>query len=171
MIQDFIARQRANGFSGFAGTDVVVRLPLPEELLNELLAEAVVQKSEAVQQARLSIQDNNWINLNLTVKKWLLTKNIKLELEVERTVNFAESPKIKIWLSPSQGVLGGLLDLLTNLLGLLPAGIRITGRLIEIDVRVLLELKGFGEFIRYIKVGEIETQSGVINLTVHLAVE
>jgi hypothetical protein len=170
-MRDFIEKQRINGYNGFKGAIIRGSIPVKQEVINDIIQETVLRNSGLIRHMQLTVQDQNRIDVNLTIQKWILSKSFNLELYIEREINFPSSPTINIWLPASQKVLGSIAEIVTNLVGFFPASVKVTGRLIEINLKVLLQQQKMGELVQFIKFAEIEGQRGKILLNFRLEVD
>lgn len=157
------------GYAGFTGAKMKGRIPLKQEVINEVLQETVSANNDLIKEIHLTLKEQNQVGVSLTVQKWFLSKSFNLELYLEKQVGFPDSPKIKIWLSSSPRVLINTAEFVAGIFGFLPEGLTITGRLIEVDLSLLLKEQKAAEFFRFIKLVEIEGQTG--KMILHFYVE
>jgi hypothetical protein len=167
----FIETQRANGFAGFKGAVVYGTIPMRQEVINEILRETVLKRNDLVNQIQLTVKDQNQINVALTLQKWILTKNFEIEVYIDPTIDFPNSPKIRILLAQSHWLLGRITQLLTSLFGPLAAGVQVKGKLIEVDLKAMLRRTSLSEIVQFIKSAEIQGESGQLLLKFRLVVD
>lgn len=166
-------------FSAFSGAAVRLGLPLRQELLNEALKQAGEGKDGALREIHLEVREENKVEVRLLVHKWGLSKHVSFELEVERDLGFPDVPKLKMALPAAHALLGSILEMLTSSLGLLPGGIAIVGRVIEVDLAQMVggpnasaqEQARARAFLSLIKWGELQTAQGVLFLNLSLQVD
>lgn len=177
-----IEQLQQGNFSAFSGAQMRLGLPLGQDLLNQALAQALSGKDGPLKEIRLEIRAHNKVDVSLAVHKWGLSKSFGFELEVERDLGFPDSPKIKLALPASHALLGSILEMLTSSLGLLPGGIEIAGRVIEVDLLQAVQGPQGGEaspqeqqkaraFLSLIKWGEIQSAPGALFLNMNLQVD
>jgi hypothetical protein len=171
ILQHFIETQRANGYDGFKGAVIYGAIPMRQEVVNEIIRETVLKENDLVKQMHLAINDQNQISVNLTLRRWILSKNFNLELYIDPKINFPNSPKIRIWLAPSHWFLGKIAQLLTSLFGPLAAGVQVRGQLIEVDLKAILRHPTLSEIVRLVRSAEIQGQRGLLLLKFQLEVE
>lgn len=169
-LRTVLREQRENGWAALQGAVITGTIPVPETLLNELLQNAVCPAGP-IKSLRLVIEQNNHCVLHVAADKWFLPKHIALGFDVERIIGFPQSPLLRLRLSPSDGVLGGLLDFVLNVVAPLPDTVRVTGKLIEFDLGALLRKNGWGDVIPLIRLLRLRTQTGRIELDFGLAVD
>jgi hypothetical protein len=171
ILRHFIETQRANGYAGFKGAVIYGTIPMRQEVINEILRETVLKSNDLVKQIQLTVEDQNHINVNLTLRKWVLTKNFDIKVYIDPIIDFPNSPKIRIWLARSHWFLGRITQLLTSLFGPLAAGVQVRGKLIEVDLKAMLWRTSLSEVVRLIKSAEIRGERGQLLLKFRLVVE
>jgi len=171
ILRNFIGAQRANGYAGFKGTVIYGTIPMRQEVINEILRETVLKGNDLVKQIQLTVKDQNQINVNLTLQKWVLTKNLDIEATIDPTIDFPNSPKVRIWLAQSHWFLGRITQLLTNVFGPPAAGVQVKGKLIEVDLKAMLWQTSLSGMIQLIKSAEILGERGQLLLKFRLVVE
>lgn len=159
-MQNLIEKQRINGYSDLKGAIIKGSIPVTQEFINDVIRETILNNNELVRQLQVIVKEQNRIDVNLTIQKWILSRSFNLELHIERKINFPNSPKVKVWLPTSHEFLVSVVETLTNILGFLPESIKVTGRLIEVDLKVILQKQKMGELVQFIKFAEIEGQRG-----------
>ncbi len=170
-MRKFIEQQRINGYASFKGAFIRGSIPIKQEVINEVIRETVLRSSDLIRQMQLTVKDQNRIDVNLIIQKWILSKSFNFELYIEREISFPSSPTIKIWLPTSHGFLGSIAEILTTIFGFLPASVRVIGRLVEVDLKVILQEQNMGELVQLIKFAEIEGQRGIILVNFRLEVD
>src|SRR5688572_27638478 len=102
-----------NNFSDLKGTTVDASVPVPQSLINELIAE-VLKGNKSIASVQASIHAQNKVSFD--VKTNLLPWPLNLKLKVDKSVDFASysSPKIRAWLENNRlfGSLGSFLNAL-----------------------------------------------------------
>ena len=170
-MRHFIEAQRANGYAGFKGTVIYGTIPMRQEVINEILRATVLKGNDLVSQIQLTVKDENQIKVNLTLQKWILTKNLDIEATIDPTIDFPNSPKVRIWLAQSHWFLGRITQLLTSLFGPPAAGVQVKGKLIEVDLKAMMWQTSLSEVVRLIKSAEIRGERGQLQLKFRLVVE
>ncbi len=173
-----LAEQLQQGdFRAFAGARLSLSLPFSQEMLNQALAQMGAAKDGPLQEIHLEIREANQVEVRLSVQKWGLAKSFGFELHVEPDLGFPGSPRLKLALPSSHALLGSLLELLTSALGLLPGGVAIADRVIEVDLAQAIAGNAPSAqdraraFLSLIKRGTVETQAGKLILNLQLVVE
>ena len=115
-----------DNLSVLAGLTVNASIPVPEHIVNEII-EAALRGNKNIRECRVSIGGQNRISVNLKTPLWLWFINLKLQLE--SSVDFKNSPKIRASLE-NKAFLGKLAILFKAL----PDGVNIHGDQIIVDV-------------------------------------
>jgi hypothetical protein len=154
-----------NNFSDLQGMTVDASIPLPQRLINELIAEAVKgNKNIASVQAAIHPQNRISVGVKTTVLPWPL--NLKLKLD--RSVDLASysSPKIRAWMENNI-----LLGSLGSALNVLPEGIKLYGDQIVIDLGAFLPTAEQKSLLKLVKSVGIRTEEGKIILDAKLEID
>ena len=162
-----LAQLRASKFAELKGARVTAILPVPERLLNEVIA-AALPPSAPVRDLEVTVLDGNRLTVRAKLTKADFLPPIKLTLEIEG------QPE------PPDGVLvlrvasvPGLMPFASAALSMfatLPPGVRLEGERLFVGLRVLLERNGLGEVLTYLESVRITTQAGRLLLDVALRV-
>ncbi len=169
-IEHFIAEQRTNGFAAFRGAALEGSIPVRQEVINDLIQQTVLNNDGVIKEIRLTVHDQNRVDVALTVRTFGLSRQINLELRVEPEMHFPDAPKLKIWVAKAPWYLASVAKL-AEWLGFVPGVVRIADRLIEVDLKMLLWQQKLGDLTPLIKFAEIATQAGLIVIHFRLAVD
>ena len=158
---------RASKFAELKGARVTALLPVPERLLNEVVASAL-PTSAPIRDLAVTVLDGNRLTVRAKLTKADFLPPIKLTLEIEG------QPE------PPDGVLvlrvasvPGLMPFASTALSMfatLPPGVRLEGERLFVGLRTLLERNGLGEVLTYLESVRITTQAGRLLLDVALRV-
>jgi hypothetical protein len=167
MLAELIARQRTGGFRGIAGAAVRGRVPLREGFLNDCVKAAMADRpaGESVTVNRVSILDNNVLVVNVTVKKWLFSQTLSLELAIDPIVDVPRDPFVRLRL-----IRAGVLGMLAEIFGKMPPYMSLAANVCTIDLRKALLHFGAAEVTPFLQYIGITTTSGVVSLEFRLAV-
>ena len=139
-----------NNFSDLAGLTADASIPVPEQIVNEII-EVALRGNKNVKDCRVSISGQNKISVNLKTPLWLWPIIIKLKFE--RSVNFTGSPKIRASLENNV-----LLGKLGSLFKALPDGVNIQGDQVIVDVQSFLDTLEHRKMLDLIKSVEVRTE-------------
>ena len=162
-------RYREHDFSEFKGIHLDATLPITEVVLNDVVQEFLGAHNDNVQHLRISIRDQNTLNVDVRVKLGFLAKTFNFDAIVGEQIDFQASPKLKISLSGSGLPLGILARIANKIFGVLPEGVNIVGRTIEVNLSTMLSNHGLHDILPLLKVARIETISE--KLILHLRIE
>lgn len=152
-----------SNFSDLGGTIVNASVPVPQALINELIAAALIG-SQTIAAIQASIHPQNRISLD--VKTTLLPWPLNLKLKLDEQVDLASyaSPKLRAWLENNR-----LLGSLGSVFNVLPEGIKLFGDQVVVDLAAFLpEQKRILELVK--SVG-IRTEVGKMVLTVRVEID
>lgn len=155
--------------SGLKGLYVDARIPITEEVLNEALQENLVSHNHNVRHMKVSIREHNILNVDLGFRLGFLTKTFNFDARVDENIDFKTTPKLIITLSGAGLPLGMLTRLANSILEVLPKGIDVTGRRIEVNIATMLTDRDLDYLIPFVRQANVDTASG--NLILHLVVE
>jgi hypothetical protein len=154
-----------NNFSELQGATVEASIPVPQRLINELIAEMVKGNKNVVSvQAAIHPQNRISVDAKTTVLPWPLT----LKLKLDRSVDLASypSPKIRAWMENNL-----LLGSLGSMLNVLPEGIKLYGNQIVIDLGAFLRTAEQKRLLKLVKSVGIRTEEGKIILDAKLEID
>ena len=154
----------ANNFSDFAGLVADVTIPVPEYLINEVVTE-FLRGNKNVTSCRINVEPENQFIVNFKTPLFPLSLNLKLRLD--KAVDFRGSPKIHARLE-NNAFLGKLGSLFTNVL---PAGIKISGDQIVVDIGSFLRTPQEKKLLQLVKSAEIHTVNAVVVLDIKIKVD
>jgi hypothetical protein len=149
-----------NNFSEVPGMEVNARIPVSEQLVNEIIA-ALLQGSQNIEYCRVSIGAQNHVSANVKTPLWPWPLNLKLKLF--REVDFSGSPKARAFLENNV-----LLGKLGALFKALPDGILIYENQISVDLGSFLQTPEQKQLLQMVKAVEINTEAGKIIFDINL---
>lgn len=154
-----------NNFSELQGATVDASIPLPQRLINELIAE-VLKGNKNITSIQAAIHPQNRISVDVktTVLPWPL--NLKLKLDTSVDLASYPSPKIRAWMENNL-----LLGSLGSMLNVLPEGIKLYGNQVVIDLGAFLRTAEQQRLLKLVKSVGIRTEEGRIILDAKLEVD
>jgi len=152
---------RASRFAEMKGAHLSLAIPIPERLLNELIATAL-PPAAAVRELHVRPQAANRLAVRARAARLDFLPPVTISLQIEQQPQLPDTPLVARILS-----LPGLLSIAGSLLSpnSLPPGIRLDRDRVLVDVRQLLERKGYGEFVPFIERLHVSSEEG--QLLVH----
>ena len=154
-----------NNFSELKGTTVDASVPVSQSLINEILAE-VLRGNKSIASLRASIHPQNRVSLD--VKTTLLPWPLNLKLKLDKSIDFASysSPKVRAWMENNR-----LLGSLGSLFNAMPAGIKLYGDQVVIDLGAFLRTPEQRRLLSLVKAVGIRTEEGNVILDAKIEVK
>jgi hypothetical protein len=143
-----------NNFSELHGLDVNAIIPVPERLVNEIIA-ASLQGNKNIEYCRVSIGGQNRVTVNLKTPLWPWPFTLKLKLF--RDVDFSGSPKARAFLENNV-----LLGKVGALFRTLPNGILLYEDQVSVDIGSFLQTPEQKRYLQLVKAVAISTEIGTI---------
>ena len=162
-VNEIFQRIIANNFSDLGGLAVDASIPVPQQLINELI-EVALQENQNIEYCRVSIGEQNRISVNVKTTRWPWPINLKLW--VFQSVDITPAPKIRVLLE-NNAILGKL----GAFLKALPEGVKLYGEQIVIDVRSFLQTEQHRKFLAMLKSMEIQTEKGKLIFDVQIRID
>ncbi len=152
-----------NNFSDLKGLTVDASIPVPGQLINEIL-EAALQGNKNIEYCRVSIGGQNRVTVKL--KTTMLPWPLDLKLKLFGSVDLARSPRIRASLENNL-----LLGKLGSFFKALPEGIKLYGDQVVVDIGSFLRTPEQRRMLDLIKAAEINTEEGKLILDVKVRVD
>jgi len=147
-------------FSELNGLIVAASIPMPEYLINEMIA-VLLKGNRNITYCRARIRPQNRVSVELKTPLLPLTLNLKLRLE--ESLDLGASPKIRAGLENNVllGKLGSFFDIF-------PAGIKMYGDEVVIDIDSFLQSPEQRKLLKLVKAVDIQTIEGKVILAVKI---
>jgi hypothetical protein len=171
MLTSFLNRLRTGNHADLAGTDLLVRLPVRQRLINAALA---AQSPAPVRELRIDCGADNLATLHLEVDAPIVGRTRReLSLRINGDVRPGQQDIIDI------DILAGLQFLDKPLINLargiiaekLPAGVELTSKRLRIHFSQLLTALDYGYVLPLLDAVRIESHAGQLQLLLHLKAE
>jgi hypothetical protein len=168
MIERLLQRLQAGDLSGLSGTDLLVRLPISQKLLNTALA---ARPASPVQDIRLELLADNRALLHLEVEAPIVGRTRReLHLRIngdlrpgERdTLDFDIIDGLKLFDKPIIQFARGVIE------QQLPAGIELNSKRLRIHFSRLVTALGYGYVLPLINAARLESYPEQLQLLLHL---
>src|SRR5687767_5916865 len=153
-----------SGFKDLAGTDIAATVPVSERLLNEFVAGALATNRH-VREAHVQPEAGNRFSVRVAPRAAMLP-SLTIKLEIVRQPTLPQSPELVL----KMATMGGLFGMATAALPIaqmMPAGVRLDGDLIHVDLRAFAAQSGAGDALQYVKELRVTTDPGRVTLQVH----
>jgi hypothetical protein len=168
-IERFLARQANTGAADLAGADARVRIPLREDVINEVLREMVVEGNASLRELRVTVAAANRLDVHVASPKIPLAGRVMLPCILEPALVVSPSPAIRVGIV-REGLAGFMAPLLPMAGRFLPPGVTLNAGVVTIDLGPQLAARNLSWLIPFIKEGSFETESRLLWLTLHLHV-
>lgn len=152
-----------NNLSDLKGLTVDASIPVPGQLVNEIIA-AALQGNKNIEYCQVSIGGQNRVNVKL--KTTMLPWPLDLRLKLFRSVDLARSPRIRASLENNL-----LLGKLGSFFKALPEWIKLYGDQVVLDIGSFLRTPQQKRFVDLIKSAEINTEERKLILDIHVRVD
>jgi hypothetical protein len=159
-MDEIFRRILSNNFADLSGLVLAASIPVPEDLINEMIA-VTLKGNRNISYCRVSISPQNRISVDLKTPLLPLTLNLKLRLA--ESVDLSGSPKIRAWLENN-----ALLGKLGSFFDIFPAGIRMYGNQIVIDIGSFLQSPEQKRLVGLIKDVAIQTIEGKVIVAIKI---
>ena len=162
-MNEILQRMIDGNFSELDGLKVDASIPLSEHLVNEFVA-AALQGNRRITNCYIAIHGDNRFVVNLKTPLWPLS--IKLKLQLDRSVDIINGPKIKALLMNFSlaGKLGAALKAL-------PQGITMQHDKVIIDLDSFPMPQDQRKWLPLIKAVEVSTEEAKINLEIKIQID
>jgi hypothetical protein len=136
---------------------------------DRLLSRLVMQRlpaDGAVRELTLRAREGNAFVVGVRLTRPAFLPTINVPLRIERQPSLPADPTLVLRMERSAGLLS-LAGPALRFLNTLPAGIRVEGDLIEVNLHTLLERRGVAHWLRYVERLELTTETGrvIVSLT------
>ena len=161
MIPAFASFQERFGadLQDIAGAKAQGEIPLSDALVNRLIADRL-RENPHVAAVRLEAQQGDSLTAHITPRSRLVPP-LRIAARIERQPEFPHHPVLLLrWAIPAIGPLSVLAGKVLSFFKGLPPGISAEGDTIAVDLRSMLESRGSGELVRFIRRLAIHTRPG-----------
>ena len=156
--------RRLTGFDvhELSGATIGGEIPLPEALINHVIAQQLAKKAAPVTAVRVQPHDGERLTIAIATGSRLMP-GVKIEARIEQQPDFPRPAILGLrWSVPGMGPLALLAAPALAFFKALPPGIRVDGDRVLIDVGELLWANGYGELLDFITRLRVITREGAI---------
>ena len=161
-----LSEQQKKNFSDFRGANGSVTIPIPDRLLAAVLR---ARFADAVRELDIRARVGNVMEVGVRLRKPAWLPRISVQLHVERQPQLPDSPLLILKLV-SHGALASLAGSAARFLDALPAGLRMEGDLVFVDVAALLRKYAGVDVVKYLTRVELTTRDGVVVVEINAAI-
>jgi hypothetical protein len=162
-VNEIFQRIVDNDFAELDGLAVDASIPVPQQMINEIIA-AALRGNQNIEHCRVSIGEQNRISINVKTTRWPWPINLKVW--VFKSVDITPAPKIRVLLENNV-----ILGKLGSFFKALPEGIKLYGEQIVIDVMSFLKTEQQKKFLALVKSMEIQTEKGRLIFEVQIRID
>ncbi len=149
----------ANNFSELPGLNVEALIPVPESLVNEIMA-VTLRGSKNITSCQMSIHRDNRIVAD--VRSPLLPWTLHMKMKLFHSADFTGPPKLRAFLENNL-----LLGKLGSLLRVLPKGVALYSNQVALDIEAFTPAE-HKQLLALVKSVDIQTEEGKVILKVKL---
>ena len=162
-----LMRQQATGFEDLRGAEVSANVPISERLLNEFIQESL-PRSVPVRDLHVSPQAGDRFDVRARLGSSSFLPPLKLGVLIDRQPDLPASTILVLKLE--MGALMSLASPALRFFDALPRGIRVEGDRVYVDLAALLEPRGFGDYLQFVRRLEVHTVAGAVVATIQAGV-
>jgi len=147
--------QRLNRFKDFAGANGAFTLPVSDRLVSRFVTDALPLDGP-VRDIDLEARPGNMVIARLKLTRPAFLPSVSVRLLIERQPELPISPVFVVRMELPTGLMG-LAGSAMKMVGSLPAGLRLEGDRLEVDLRVLLERANVSDALEYLESLQLTT--------------
>ena len=153
-----------------AGATLSGEIPFRDVVVNRLIAERLRNHAQ-IESVRVQPQDGDIVSIQLTPRARFMPP-VRVTAHIERQPDFPHHPLLLLrWTMPGIGPLAMLAGPALSFFKALPRGITADGDRLAVDLRELLELRGLGEVVGFLRRVAVHTRAGSFVVSFEVAVE
>ena len=147
-----------SGFQELAGARVTAMIPIGERLLNEFIATSL-PPSGAIRAASVQARADNRLSVRIKLARPEFLPPFTATVLIDRQPELPHLPSVAFRVTGIAGLLA-LAGPLFSLGSMLPAGVRLEGDLLTVDLAALLAQRGQQEWLAYLDRLRVTTEPG-----------
>ena len=167
-VSELLTSLQSSGFRDIAGSRASARIPVSRSLVNRLVAQALQGTSAPLREVDVRPHAGDQFDLVLTLS-WPFVPPLKVAVTVAQQPAFPASP-VLVFRWSLLGALGALASRVIASLDRLPAGIRLDGDRLLIDLPVVAARGPAATLLPYVKTLQLHTIDERIVLDVELEI-
>ena len=167
-VSELLTSLQSSGFRDLAGSRASARIPVSRSLVNRLVAQALQGTSAPLREVDVRPHAGDQFDLVITLR-WPFVPPLKVAVTVAQQPAFPESPVLAFRWS-LLGALGALAARVIASLDRLPAGIRLDGDRLLVDLPVVAARGPAATLLPYVKTLQLHTIDDRIVLDVELEI-
>ena len=163
-----LTRLQQTRFADLKGARASARVPVAEELVNELLRDAL-PRAGPVSEARVRPHARNRFDIQVKLARPAFLPPLNITAVIERQPELPVSPELVLKLSSLPGVMsfaGGA----AAFFNVLPPGVRMQGERVFVDIAELARRHGQGDLLELVRQLHVTTEDGSLVLELELGI-
>ena len=167
-LSQLLADLQSSAFQDLAGSRLSARVPVARSLLNRLVAHALQGTTAPVRQVDIQPREGDRFDAIVTLS-WPFVPPLKVAFAVDGQPQFPATPVLVLRWS-ALGGLGAIASRLIAALNKLPAGVRLVGDRLELDIALIAAQSPAAPLLRYVRALELHTVADRVVIAVDLEV-
>ena len=152
-----LRQQRSDNFPDFAGAEASATIPISDRLITRAIAERL-SPSGPIRELEVRANAGNQITIRVRLARPAILPPVQLRLAIEQQPDLPLSPILVLGIV-SQGLASLAISAL-KFVDVLPPGVRFDGRRFLIDLRTLLDHRGWGWALDFLTDLQVEAVDG-----------
>jgi hypothetical protein len=153
------------------GSTVVGEVPFADSLINKVIADALVGREAPVTAVHVEPRNQGRLLAHVSLRGPRFVPPVTVNIQIEDQPKFPESPILTLrWSLPKLGFLGNMAAPFLSQLKKLPAGVRLEGEQIFVDIAEMLRSHGWTDVLNYLHRLELDTSVGEVIVRFELRV-
>jgi hypothetical protein len=167
-LRDLLDRLQRSGFADVKGARVSARVPVSEQLLNDVITSAL-PSGGAVREVRVRPRAANQMIVQLKLARPAFLPPLNVTATIERQPEFPSAPELVLKLASLPGVMS-LAGGAAAFFNVLPPGIRMEGDRVAVNIAELARNHGRSDMLELVRRLHVTTEDGAIVLEVDVSV-
>lgn len=153
------------------GSTIIGEVPVAASLINKIIADALAGREAPVTAVQVEPKTQGRFLAHVTLRGPRFVPPVTVAIQIEKQPKFPESPILTLrWSLPKLGFLGNMAAPFVSQLKKLPAGVRLEGEQVFVDIAEMLRSHALGEVLNYLHRLEVGTNVGELIVRFELRV-
>lgn len=162
-----LRRLRAAHFADLTGANTSLTLPISDRLVTQIIAENL-PPSSPVSELELRALEGDQFTVHVRLAKAAFLPAFRIRLVIEQQPELPSAPILVLRIA-SEGI-GAFAGMAKGFLKTLPAGVRLEGDKLSVELATILARYDLGDALEYLTRLELKTEPGRIILVANAAV-
>lgn len=162
-IADRVRQAFGIDLDNFSGGSLAGEVPLTDAVINDVIAERLAASQGPVAAAHVQAHEGQQLTIQLSMRGPRLMPSVKIAARIEQQPQCPHPAVLGLrWSMPGLGPLALFAAPALAHFKALPAGIRVEGDRMTIDIGELLAARGLGDLVSYLAGLRVTTRNGLI---------